>query len=166
MVDVGGKPETERRARAEARVVMAPATLAAIRDGALPKGDVLAVARLAGVMAAKRTHELIPLCHPLSLSFIGVEIEPDDALPGLHLTSEARLVGRTGVEMEALLAASVAALTIYDMCKAIEKGMHIEGVRLLEKTGGKSGPWKAEEPPAQADLALSPTPPAPSEPEV
>jgi len=141
MVDVGDKPETARTARAEARVVMAPATLAAIRDGAVPKGDVLATARLAGVMAAKRTHELIPLCHPLSLSFVGVEIELDDTLPGLRLVSEARLVGRTGVEMEALVAASVAALTIYDMCKAIDRGMTLDAIRLVRKSGGRSGEW-------------------------
>ena len=142
MVDVGDKPETARTARAEARVVMAPATLAAIRDGAVPKGDVLATARLAGVMAAKRTHELIPLCHPLALTFVGVEIEPDEGLPGLRVTTEARLVGRTGVEMEALVAASVAGLTVYDMCKAIDRGIEVTGLRLLEKSGGASGHWR------------------------
>jgi cyclic pyranopterin monophosphate synthase len=141
MVDVGGKPETERLARAEASVVMAPETLAAITDGRVPKGDVLATARLAGIMAAKRTHELIPLCHPLPLSYAGVEIEPDGALPGLRITTEMRLVARTGVEMEAMVAASVAALTVYDMCKAIDRGIEVTGVRLLEKAGGKSGRW-------------------------
>ena len=142
MVDVAAKPETERAARAEASVTMAPETLAVIRDGRVPKGDVVATARLAGIMAAKRTHELIPLCHPLALSFAGVEIEVDEALPGLHVTTETRLIGRTGVEMEALVAASVAALTIYDMCKAIDRGIEIGGVRLLEKQGGASGHWR------------------------
>jgi len=142
MVDVGGKDETERLARAEAQVVMAPATLALIQDGAAPKGDVIAVARLAGIMAAKRTHELIPLCHQLNLTSVVVEIEPDDALPGLHVVTEARLRGRTGVEMEALVAASVAALTIYDMCKAVDRGMEVTAVRLLEKSGGRSGVWR------------------------
>jgi cyclic pyranopterin phosphate synthase len=141
MVDVGAKPETERLARAEARVVMAAATLAAITDGRVPKGDVIATARLAGIMAAKRTHELIPLCHPLPLSYAGVDIEADEALPGLHITSEMRLVARTGVEMEAMVAASVAALTVYDMCKAIDRGIEVTGVRLLEKSGGSSGRW-------------------------
>jgi cyclic pyranopterin phosphate synthase len=142
MVDVAGKAETERVARAAARVVMAPATLRAVCDGSVPKGDVLATARLAGVMAAKRTHELIPLCHPLALAFVGVEIEPDERLPGLRVTTEARLVGRTGVEMEALVAASVAGLTVYDMCKAIDRGIEVTGVRLLEKSGGASGRWR------------------------
>jgi len=144
MVDVGAKGETQRLARAEALVTMAPATLAAVAAGALPKGDVLATARLAGIMAAKRTHELIPLCHPLNLSFVGVEIDVDEALPGLRITTEARLTGRTGVEMEALVAASVAALTVYDMCKAMDRGIEIGGVRLLEKAGGKSGHWHRE----------------------
>jgi len=142
MVDVGGKDETERVARAEARVVMAPATLALIRDEAAPKGDVIAVARLAGIMAAKRTHELIPLCHQLNLTSVAVEIEPDGELPGLRVVAEARLRGRTGVEMEALVAASVAALTIYDMCKAVDRGMEVTVVRLLEKSGGRSGTWR------------------------
>ena len=144
MVDVAGKPETERVARAEASVIMAPATLAVIRDGRVPKGDVAATARLAGIMAAKRTHELIPLCHPLLLSFARVEIEVDEALPGVRVTTEMRLVGRTGVEMEALVAASVAALTVYDMCKAIDRGIEITALRLLEKDGGKSGHWRRE----------------------
>jgi cyclic pyranopterin phosphate synthase len=142
MVDVAGKAETERLARAEALVVMAPATLAAVLAGSMPKGDVAAVARLAGIMAAKRTHELIPLCHPLGLSYAGVEVAADEALPGLRITTEMRLVGRTGVEMEALVAASVAALTVYDMCKALDRGIEITGVRLLEKSGGKSGQWR------------------------
>jgi len=142
MVDVGDKPETGRRAVAEAVVTMAPETLALIADGAVPKGDVIGVARLAGVMAAKRTHELVPLCHPLSLSFAGVEIVAEPDLPGLRVTAEMRLTGRTGVEMEALVAASVAALTVYDMCKAVDRGMEIGPVRLLEKSGGRSGEWR------------------------
>ncbi len=142
MVDVGEKDETERHAVAEALVVMAAETLAVIEDEAVPKGDVVAAARLAGVMAAKRTHELIPLCHPLALTFVGVEIEADETLPGLRVVAEARLRGRTGVEMEALVAASVAALTVYDMCKAIDRAMEIGPVRLLEKSGGRSGHWR------------------------
>ena len=142
MVDVGAKDETERVARAEAAVLMAPETLAIIVDEAAPKGDVIAVARLAGIMAAKRTHELIPLCHQLNLTKVAVEIEADEALPGLRITTEARLRGRTGVEMEALVAASVAALTVYDMCKAVDRGMEVTGVRLLEKSGGRSGHWR------------------------
>jgi cyclic pyranopterin phosphate synthase len=145
MVDVGGKAETERVARAEAVVRMADETLAVIEDEAVPKGDVVATARLAGIMAAKRTHELIPLCHQLNLSAVSVEIEADRELPGLRVTTEARLHGRTGVEMEALVAASVAALTIYDMCKAMDRGMEVTGVRLLEKSGGRSGTWRREE---------------------
>ncbi len=145
MVDVGGKDETERVARAEASVRMAPETLAVIEDEAVPKGDVIATARLAGIMAAKRTHELIPLCHQLNLSAVSVDVEADRALPGLRVTTVARLRGRTGVEMEALVAASVAALTIYDMCKAIDRGMEVSGVRLLEKSGGRSGTWRREE---------------------
>jgi cyclic pyranopterin phosphate synthase len=141
MVDVGGKDETERVARAEATVTMAPETLALIVDEAAPKGDVIAVARLAGIMAAKRTHELIPLCHQLNLTKVAVEIEVAETLPGLRIATEARLRGRTGVEMEALVAASVAALTVYDMCKAVDRGMEVTGVRLLEKSGGRSGHW-------------------------
>jgi cyclic pyranopterin phosphate synthase len=145
MVDVAAKPETERVARAEASVIMAPETLDAILEARLPKGDVAATARLAGIMAAKRTHELIPLCHSLSLSYAGVEIEADEGLPGVHVTTEMRLVGRTGVEMEALVAASVAALTIYDMCKAIDRGMEVSAVHLVEKSGGRSGTWRRED---------------------
>ena len=144
MVDVGAKDETERVARAEAAVVMAPETLAIIVDAAVPKGDVVAAARLAGIMAAKRTQELIPLCHQLNLTKVAVEIEADESLPGLRIVTEARLRGRTGVEMEALVAASVAALTVYDMCKAVDRGMEITGVRLLEKCGGRSGNWRRE----------------------
>ena len=142
MVDVGGKDETDRRARAEALVRMAPETLALIQDEAVPKGDVIAAARLAGIMAAKRTHELIPLCHPLALSAVEIEITEDPGLPGLRVVAEARLRGRTGVEMEALVAASVAALTVYDMCKAVDRGMEVAHVRLLEKSGGRSGEWR------------------------
>jgi cyclic pyranopterin phosphate synthase len=145
MVDVGGKDETERRARAEAQVKMARETLAVIMDDAAPKGDVIAAARLAGIMAAKRTHELIPLCHQLSLSSVAVDVALDEELPGLRIVTEARLSGRTGVEMEALIAASVAALTVYDMLKAIDRGMEVLSVRLLEKSGGRSGQWVREE---------------------
>jgi len=144
MVDVGAKDETERRARAEALVCMAPETLALIQDEAVPKGDVIAAARLAGIMAAKRTHELIPLCHPLALSAVEVDIGEQPDLPGLRVVAEARLRGRTGVEMEALVAASVAALTVYDMCKAVDRGMEVVRVRLLEKSGGRSGEWRRE----------------------
>lgn len=143
MVDVGDKAVTRREAVCEGRVRMAPATLDLIRDGLTKKGDVIATARLAGIMAAKRTHELIPLCHPLLLSKISVDIAVDDALPGLHVTALARVSGQTGVEMEALTAVSVACLTIYDMAKAVDRGMVIEGIRLLEKTGGKSGDFHA-----------------------
>jgi cyclic pyranopterin phosphate synthase len=142
MVDVGAKDETERVARAEAHVVMAAETLSVIEDLTVPKGDVIAAARLAGIMAAKRTHELIPLCHQLNLTAVTVDIESDRDLPGLTITTEARLRGRTGVEMEALMAASVAALTVYDMCKAIDRGMEVTAVRLLEKSGGRSGTWR------------------------
>jgi cyclic pyranopterin monophosphate synthase len=144
MVDVGDKEETERAARAEARVVMAAETLAVILDQAVPKGDVIAAARLAGIMAAKRTDELIPLCHQLNLTAVTVQIDADAKLPGLHIVAEVSLRGRTGVEMEALVAASVAALTIYDMCKAIDRGMEVTGVRLLEKRGGRSGEWRRD----------------------
>ena len=144
MVDVGGKDETERAARAEARVVMAAETLAVIVDQAVPKGDVIAAARLAGIMAAKRTDELIPLCHQLNLTAVTVQIDADAALPGLHIVVDVSLRGRTGAEMEALVAAAVAALTIYDMCKAIDRGMEVTGVRLLEKRGGRSGEWRRD----------------------
>jgi cyclic pyranopterin phosphate synthase len=142
MVDVGAKDETERVARAEALVVMAPETLRLIADQAVAKGDVLATARLAGIMAAKRTHELIPLCHQLNLTAVHVDIAADEELPGLRIVTEARLRGRTGVEMEALVAASVASLTVYDMCKAVDRGMEVRAVRLLEKSGGRSGHWQ------------------------
>ncbi len=139
MVDVGDKAETERVAVAEGTVRMQPGTLRMIREGNSKKGDVLATARIAGIMAVKRTHELIPLCHPLMLDKVSVEIEPDEALPGLRVTALARVTGKTGVEMEALTAASVAALTVYDMCKAVDRSMHIEGLRVTHKAGGKSG---------------------------
>ncbi|TXM74296.1 cyclic pyranopterin monophosphate synthase MoaC [Methylobacterium sp. WL103] len=145
MVDVGDKPATTRTARAEGRVVMLPATLALIREGDAKKGDVVGTARLAGIMAAKRTHELIPLCHPLLLTKVRVECEIDDALPGLRLTAEVRVQGPTGVEMEALTAVSVACLTVYDMVKAADRGMRIEGIRLLAKDGGRSGAYRAED---------------------
>jgi cyclic pyranopterin phosphate synthase len=141
MVDVGGKAETQRLAVAEGRIAMSPAALEAIRDGNVPKGDVLAAARIAGIMAAKKTAELIPLCHPLALDAVHVDfvLEAD----GVRVTTSASLTGRTGVEMEAMTAVSVALLTIYDMAKAIDKGMVISGVRLIEKRGGKSGHWQA-----------------------
>ncbi len=143
MVDVSEKAVTTRIAVAEGAVIMAPETLVAIRAGDAKKGDVIGVARIAGIMAAKRTHELIPLCHPLGLTKVSVEIVPDDDLPGLRVRATAKVGGQTGVEMEALTAVSVACLTIYDMAKAIDRGMTITGIRLLEKRGGKSGVWKA-----------------------
>ena len=144
MVDVGDKPATVREATAEGRVLMAPETLALILAGDAKKGDVLGTARIAGIMAAKRTHELIPLCHPLALSKVSVELTPDEALPGVVVTAMARVTGPTGVEMEVLTAVSVACLTIYDMTKAVDRGMRIEGVRLLAKSGGRSGDFRAE----------------------
>jgi cyclic pyranopterin monophosphate synthase len=144
MVDVSGKPTSARTAIAQGRVVMQAATLALIGAGDAKKGDVLGTARLAGIMAAKRAHELIPLCHPLMLSRVSVEIEPDAALPGVRVRATAKVTGQTGVEMEALTAVAVACLTIYDMVKAVDRGMRIEGISLLEKSGGASGEWKAE----------------------
>lgn len=141
MVDIGGKAESQRVAIASGRIVMSAAALAAIRDGAVPKGDVLAAARIAGIMAAKKTAELIPLCHPLALDAVTIDFAVED--DAVRVTASASLTGRTGVEMEALTAASIALLTIYDMTKAIDKGMVIEGVRLIEKRGGKSGHWQA-----------------------
>jgi cyclic pyranopterin phosphate synthase len=143
MVDVGDKAETTRTAIAEGFVSMQPRTLDMILAGDAKKGDVLGTARIAGIMAAKRAHELIPLCHPLLLTKVAVEIEPDHNLPGLKVTALARVTGKTGVEMEALTAASVACLTIYDMAKAADRAMVISGIRLVEKTGGKSGDYKA-----------------------
>jgi cyclic pyranopterin monophosphate synthase len=142
MVDVGGKAETERAAIAEGTVTMLPATLDMILAGDAKKGDVLGTARIAGIMAAKKAHELIPLCHPLLLTKVAVDIEADSALPGLRVRALARVTGKTGVEMEALTAASVACLTIYDMAKAVDRGMVISGIRLIEKTGGKSGAYR------------------------
>jgi len=145
MVDVSAKRATERVARAQGHVRMRPETLAIVRDGNAKKGDVLGAARLAGIMAAKRTHELIPLCHPLSLSQVEVDVTPDAALPGVTVTAQVKVAAQTGVEMEALTAVSVACLTIYDMVKAVERGMRIEGIRLLEKRGGRSGHYRARE---------------------
>jgi cyclic pyranopterin phosphate synthase len=143
MVDVSQKPATERTAIAEGRVVMAAKTLDLVLAGNAKKGDVLGAARIAGIMAAKRTHELIPLCHPLAISKIAVDIEPDKNLPGLTVRATVKVTGQTGVEMEALTAVSVACLTVYDMVKAVERGMRIEGIRLIEKRGGKSGHYRA-----------------------
>lgn len=143
MVDVGHKPETERVAVATGEVRMAPATLAAILAGNAPKGDVLGTARVAGIMAAKRTPDLIPLCHPLLLSHVAVELTPDEAHSRVLITATVRCRGQTGVEMEALTAVAVAALTVYDMAKALQKDMVIGEIRLLEKRGGKSGDWRA-----------------------
>jgi cyclic pyranopterin phosphate synthase len=145
MVDVGSKAETERVAVAEGSVVMRTETLDMILAGNAKKGDVIGVARIAGIMAAKRTHELIPLCHPLLLTKISVDIEPDAALPGLRVTATARVTGKTGVEMEELTAASVACLTIYDMAKAVDREMELTGIRLVEKSGGKSGDFRRAE---------------------
>ena len=142
MVDVGAKDTTERRAIARATVRMAPGTAAAVARGDAPKGDVLGTARIAGILAAKRTAELIPLCHPLPLSYAGVEGEIDAEAGTITLTAEARTTAQTGVEMEALTAASVAALTVYDMVKGLEKGVEIAEVVLIEKTGGRSGTWR------------------------
>jgi cyclic pyranopterin monophosphate synthase len=139
MVDVGAKPDTERVAVAKGEIRMRPDTLELIRQGAMKKGDVLAVAQIAGVMAAKRTSELIPLCHPLPLTQVDVQIELDNQIPGVSITATARTVGKTGVEMEALTAVTVSALTVYDMAKAAEKTMVIQNVRLVEKHGGQSG---------------------------
>ena len=141
MVDVGEKPATERRAVAQAVVRVSPDTARKVQAGDAPKGDVLGVARIAGIQAAKRTSELIPLCHPLALTFVGVEGEVDEAAGSITLTAEARATGPTGVEMEAMTAASVAALTVYDMVKGIERGAGIAEVALLEKSGGRSGHW-------------------------
>jgi cyclic pyranopterin phosphate synthase len=142
MVDVGGKSVSARSAVAEGAVVMAPETLGAIQAGDMKKGDVIGAARIAGIMAAKRAHELIPLCHALALSAVTVDIEADTALPGLRVRATTRVADRTGVEMEALTAVSVACLTIYDMAKAVDRGMEITGIRLVEKRGGRSGTWK------------------------
>jgi cyclic pyranopterin monophosphate synthase len=145
MVDMSGKAVSERIAVAEGKVIMRPKTLAIVRQGDAKKGDVLGVARVAGIMAAKRTHELIPLCHPLALSQVEVDAVPDAKLPGIRITARVKVSGRTGVEMEALTAVSVACLTIYDMVKAADRGMRIEGIRLVEKSGGRSGHYRAKD---------------------
>jgi cyclic pyranopterin phosphate synthase len=142
MVDVGEKAETARTASAEGFITMTLETLNAIEQNALSKGDALAAARIAGIMAAKRTAELIPLCHPIALTDVGVDLEADRSLPGLRVTAWASTRGRTGVEMEALAAVTVALLTIYDMAKALDRGMEISGVHVTEKRGGRSGDWK------------------------
>jgi len=143
MVDVSDKEVTERTATAKASVIMQPETLAKIRDGGVKKGDVLSVARLAGIMGAKRTPDLIPLCHPLALTSVAVELTLDEARSAVDIAATCKLKGRTGVEMEALTAATVAALTVYDMCKAVDRGMRITEVRLTHKSGGKSGSYEA-----------------------
>ena len=144
MVDVGDKPATDRRAVARAVVKMSPETAAKVKAGDAPKGDVLGTARIAGIQAAKRTGELIPLCHPLPLEFVDVEAQVDAQSGEVVLTAEARVTARTGVEMEALTAATVAALTVYDMVKGIERGVEIASVHLLEKSGGRSGTWRRD----------------------
>jgi cyclic pyranopterin phosphate synthase len=143
MVDVSDKAATTRTAVAEGFVAMQAETLALLQSGETPKGDVLATARIAGIMAAKRTHELIPLCHPLNLTKVAVQLEPNDKPPGVRVTAEVTTAGQTGVEMEALTAVSVACLTLYDMLKAVDRTMSFEGIRLLEKSGGRSGDWRA-----------------------
>ena len=145
MVDVSAKATTERVAVAEGHVAMTRKTLDLVLKGNAKKGDVLGAARIAGILAAKKTHELIPLCHPLPISKVAVDIEPDRSLPGLRVRATVKVSGQTGVEMEALTAVSVACLTIYDMVKAVERGMRIEGIRLIEKRGGKSGLYRVKE---------------------
>jgi cyclic pyranopterin phosphate synthase len=142
MVDVGSKPLSSRVARASGRVRMRPETLLAIVDGRLPKGDVLAVARIAGIQAAKQTAQLIPLCHPLPISGVEIALDADDTMPGIQISASVKVTGQTGVEMEALTAVSVAALTLYDMCKAIDREMVIESIQLEEKAGGVRGDWQ------------------------
>jgi cyclic pyranopterin phosphate synthase len=144
MVDVSDKPVTARTATARARVVMQPATLAMIQEGSAKKGDVLGVARLAGIMGAKRTADLIPLCHPLPVTSVAVDLEPDAEASAVEITATVRTTGQTGVEMEALTAASVAALTVYDMCKAVDRSMRIEALRVTYKAGGKSGEFSQD----------------------
>jgi cyclic pyranopterin phosphate synthase len=145
MVDVADKPASDRRALARAIVRVSPETAALVVAGNAPKGDVVATARIAGIQAGKRTAELIPLCHPLALTFLGVDVEIDPSAGEITLTAEARTTGPTGVEMEALTAASVAALTVYDMVKGVQRGAEITSVALLEKSGGRSGPWRRHE---------------------
>ena len=144
MVDVSDKAETERVATAKGSVIMQPTTLALIKEGAVKKGDVLSVARLAGIMGAKKTPDLIPLCHPLALTSVQVDLTLDEARNAVDITATCKLVGKTGVEMEALTAVSVAALTVYDMCKAVDKGMQIVDIRLTHKSGGKSGTFERD----------------------
>ncbi|WP_062116599.1 cyclic pyranopterin monophosphate synthase MoaC [Aureimonas sp. AU40] len=143
MVDVGDKPETVRTARAEGLVLMRAETLEMIRQGSAKKGDVIAIARIAGIMGAKKTHELIPLCHPLMLEKVSLDLEYEPALPGIRVSATCRVSGKTGIEMEALTAVSIACLTIYDMAKAVDRDMTISQIRLVEKTGGRSGTWSA-----------------------
>lgn len=144
MVDVGSKPVTSRRAVAAGQITMAAETVEKIRQGGFGKGDVLAVARLAGIMGAKQTASLIPLCHPLGLDHVALDLAIDDGLPGVTITATCQVTGRTGIEMEAMAAVSVAALTIYDMCKAVDRGMQIGAIRLTHKSGGKSGDFNAD----------------------
>ena len=144
MVDVGSKPVTSRRAVAAGQITMAAETVEKIRQGGFGKGDVLAVARLAGIMGAKQTASLIPLCHPLGLDHVALDLAIDDGLPGVTITATCQVTGRTGIEMEAMTAVSVAALTIYDMCKAVDRGMQIGAIRLTHKSGGKSGDFNAD----------------------
>jgi cyclic pyranopterin phosphate synthase len=139
MVDVGSKPDTERVAVARGEITMQPETLALIQEGGIPKGDVLAVAQVAGIMAAKHTHELIPMCHPLLLTHVAIVFAPNEAENLIEITATVKTTGKTGVEMEALTAVAVAALTVYDMCKAVDRAMHITNIRLVRKSGGKSG---------------------------
>jgi cyclic pyranopterin phosphate synthase len=146
MVDVSQKAVTTRVATAKGRIVMKPETLALCLSGDAKKGDVLGTARIAGIMAAKKTHELIPLCHPLLISKVTVDLTPDEALPGVRVTASVKVGGQTGVEMEALTAVSVALLTVYDMLKAVDRFMTIEAIGLVEKTGGKSGDWRRDAP--------------------
>jgi cyclic pyranopterin phosphate synthase len=145
MVDVGAKTGTHRVAIAEGWIRMRPETLARIREGGHEKGDVLGIARVAGIMAAKKTADLIPLCHPLALTRVAIELAPEDAPPGVHCTATVETHGRTGVEMEALTAVQIALLTIYDMCKAVDRGMSLQDIRLREKRGGKSGDWRRDD---------------------
>ncbi|MBI4409740.1 MAG: cyclic pyranopterin monophosphate synthase MoaC [Gemmatimonadetes bacterium] len=145
MVDVGEKEVTARAAVAEGRLVMSPATLAALKEGRAAKGDALVVAQIAGIQAAKRTWDLIPLCHPLPLSNVDVQVEPDEALPGLRVRATVRVEARTGVEMEALTAVAMALLTAYDMLKALDREMRLEGIHLVRKSGGRSGSWESRQ---------------------
>jgi cyclic pyranopterin phosphate synthase len=142
MVNVGDKPSTKRRAITEGRIQMQPETLGMIMQGGHKKGDVLGIARIAGIMAAKRSAELIPLCHPLSLTKVEIDLQPEESKNTIHCRTQVETIGQTGVEIEALCATQIALLTIYDMCKSVDRGMEINGIRLIEKSGGKSGTWK------------------------